>query len=255
MYNTDLALTKQIISAFDGLYLKGIERRHVKFLGVPALDIIQHLYDNYGTLNQVDIDENDKKMSEPYDPTLPIEILFDQIEEGMEVAEAASCPYNTNQIVQKAYLLLLQTGKYKDACIEWNRKAMGDQSWPNFKAHFATSHRENQHIEQATAQVGGYANAAVTEANEGYHREMTAAIQTLVEATEMDRFHVANLVSENANLTRTITTINLEIATIKNLVGTIQAQLNQLALGSQQVIVPQAPINTRVPGVHPPRHQ
>ena len=26
MYNTDLALTKQIISAFDGLYLKGIER-------------------------------------------------------------------------------------------------------------------------------------------------------------------------------------------------------------------------------------
>ena len=33
MHNTDLALTKQIISAFDGLYIKGIERRYVKLLG------------------------------------------------------------------------------------------------------------------------------------------------------------------------------------------------------------------------------
>ena len=113
MHNTDLALTNQIISAFGGLYLKGIETRHVKFLGVPSLDIIQHLNDNYGTLNQVDIDENDKKMSEHYDSTLPIEVLFDKNEEGVEVAEAASCPYNKNQIVQKAYLLILQKGKYK----------------------------------------------------------------------------------------------------------------------------------------------
>ena len=35
MHNTDLALTKKIISAFEGLYLKVIERRHVKFLVVP----------------------------------------------------------------------------------------------------------------------------------------------------------------------------------------------------------------------------
>ena len=93
MHNTNLDLTKQIISAFGGLYLKGIKIRHVKFLRVPLLDIIQHLYDNYGTLNQVDIDENDKKMSKHYDPTLPIEVLFYKIEEGMEVAEAASCLY------------------------------------------------------------------------------------------------------------------------------------------------------------------
>ena len=49
-------------------------------------------------------------MSEHYDPMLPIEVLFYQIEEGMEVVEAASCPYKKNQIVQKAYLLILQTG-------------------------------------------------------------------------------------------------------------------------------------------------
>ena len=77
MHNTNLDLTKQIISAFGGLYLKGIKIRHVKFLRVPSLDIIQHLYNNYVTLNQVDIDDNEKKMREHYKPTLPIEVLFD----------------------------------------------------------------------------------------------------------------------------------------------------------------------------------
>ena len=59
---------------------------------------------------------------------------------------------------------------------------------------------------------------------------MTAAIQTLVEANEMEIIHVDNLAAENNNLTRTITTITTEMATIKNLMGTIQSQINQLAL-------------------------
>ena len=100
MHNTDLVLTKQIISAFNSLYLKVIERRHVKSVGVPSLDIIQNIYDNYDKLNQVDIDDNDNKMSKHYDPKLPIEVLFDLIKEGMEVAEAASCTHKKNIIVQ-----------------------------------------------------------------------------------------------------------------------------------------------------------
>ena len=40
-------------------------------------------------------------MSENYDPTLPIEVLFDQIEEGMEVSESASCPYKKIKLYKK----------------------------------------------------------------------------------------------------------------------------------------------------------
>ena len=52
-------------------------------------------------------------MIKHYDPTLPIEVLFDQIEEGMEVAKSESFPYNKNRIVKKSYLLVIQTCKYK----------------------------------------------------------------------------------------------------------------------------------------------
>ena len=50
---------------------------------------------------------------------------------------------------------------------------------------------------------------------------MNAEIQTLVEATDMDRIHMANLVAETTNLKGTITTITTEMATIKNLMGKI----------------------------------
>ena len=84
---------------------------------------------------------------------------------------------------------------------------MGNQLWPIFKAQFSKSNIENWQVEQATAQVSGFANTSVNKANNGYHIETTAAIQILVEKTKMDRIHVANLVAENTNLTRTIKTI------------------------------------------------
>ena len=111
---------------------------------------------------------------------------------------------------------------------------MGNQLWPIFKSHFSKAHRENRHIEKATAQVSGFTNAAVYEENDEYNRETTVAIKTFVEATEMERIHVANLAADNTNLTRTTTTITTEMATIKNLMRKIQSQINQLALNGPQ---------------------
>ena len=160
-------MTNQIISDFDGLYLKGVDWRQVKFIGVPSLNIIQYIYDTYVTLNQVYIDENGKKMRDYYDATLPIEVLFDQIVEGMEVAEAGRCLCNKNKIVQKSYFFIIQTGRYKEACIKWNPKAMRNQLWLIFKEHFSKAHSENRNIEQATSQVSGFTNAVVYKANKG----------------------------------------------------------------------------------------
>ena len=70
----------------------------------------------------------------------------------------------------------------------------------------------------------------------------------------MDRIHVANLVAENTNPTRTITTITTEMATIENQMGTIQAQINQIFLNRTQGIVHTLPVQTHnnLPETHPP---
>ena len=128
-------------------------------------------------------------------------------------------PVQKNKMVQKAYLLIIQTGDYKEACIKWNHKAMGNQLWPILKEHLYKVHNENRQIKQATDQVSGFANAAVYEEKNGYHRETTTEIQTLVEATYMDRINVANPAEDNTKITRNITTITTEMETIQNLMG------------------------------------
>ena len=67
----------------------------------------------------------------------------------------------------------------------------------------------------------------------------------------MDRIRVANLEADKTNLTRTITIITTEIETIKNLMGTIQSQIKQLALNGPQESVHTVTHN-RSPENHPP---
>ena len=83
---------------------------------------------------------------------------------------------------------------------------------------------------------------------------MNAEIQTLVEATDMDRIHMANLVAETTNLKGTITTITTEMETIKKRIGAIQSQINQLALNGLQGSVHTVTHNCS-PGNHLPRQK
>jgi hypothetical protein len=88
------------------------------------------------------IEDNKAKMREPFDPTQPIDLLFDQIETTVEYANAGNRSYNPDQVISQAYLLLLQTGLYANACRDWCRHAILTQTWLNFKAHFAEAHRD-----------------------------------------------------------------------------------------------------------------
>ena len=44
-------------------------------------------------------------MREAYDPSKPIETLYDQIEDTKEYAEAVKAAYNDAQIISRTYLL------------------------------------------------------------------------------------------------------------------------------------------------------
>jgi hypothetical protein len=82
------------------------------------MQLLTHLYNTYNVITPIDIEGNATKMREPFDPTLPIETLFDQIKSVVEFADAGNRTYNPEKVVSRAYLLILQTGMYPDACQE-----------------------------------------------------------------------------------------------------------------------------------------
>ena len=90
---TEKALKSQIIQAVDDLYIKALKHRITGYANVSTRDILNHLYAAYGKMTPQDLQQLDEDMKRPYDPTLPIENLFDQIEHAKDLAQAANAPY------------------------------------------------------------------------------------------------------------------------------------------------------------------
>ena len=61
--------------------------------------MVQHLYTNYGKVSPTDLEENDMRMREPFDPSKRVEELYEQIEDTVEYSEAANAAYNDTQVV------------------------------------------------------------------------------------------------------------------------------------------------------------
>jgi hypothetical protein len=226
---TDKALQQQLINTFDEPYIRGLRNRHTGYNNVSAMQILTHLYTTYGVITPIDIEDNDAKMRAPFDPTQPIELLFDQIETAVEFADAGNRPYNPEQVVSRAYLLLMQTGLYADSCRDWRRRDVLEQTWPNFKTDFAAAHRDLRLI-QTAAHGAGYqsANSAMEDLAAEYRRETSEALGHLATATAADRTAVANLTQANTSLSSQLNTANTTIDSLRALIETLQIQLRNL---------------------------
>jgi hypothetical protein len=55
--------------------------------------MLAHLYSTYGQLTPSNLQDNNAQMKQPYDANETIKTLFPQIEEGINLAEAAGAPY------------------------------------------------------------------------------------------------------------------------------------------------------------------
>ena len=98
---TDQVLQQQLITAFDEKYIRGLRNMHTGYVGVTTLQMLTHLYDNYGNITAVDIENNDEEMRTPYNHALPIESLFHQIEVAVKFAEAGKRPYEKAQVAKQ----------------------------------------------------------------------------------------------------------------------------------------------------------
>ena len=202
---TDQAIKQQILNAFDEMYTRGLRHPHTGYQNVTAIRLLTHLYATYGTISSWDLEQNDAEMKQPYDPTQPIETLFDQIETAQEFATAANTPYPVATIINTAYLLLFKTGLYKDACKEWNRRAPITKTWDNFKTDFSTANQELREL-QALTQAANFEtpNHHMNNVMDQYHAETLDSLRVMHEATMTDRDTVANLARANSTLTQDV---------------------------------------------------
>ena len=89
-----------------------------------------------------DLQQLDEDMKRPYDPTLPIENLFDQIEHAKDLAQAANVPYAEAQLLNTAYNLVFQSSVFPETCREWRKLPNDQKTWSHFKTMFTEAHQD-----------------------------------------------------------------------------------------------------------------
>jgi hypothetical protein len=84
------------------MYYRTLRNLITGYANITTLQILAHLYATYGNINPTDLIDNDERMKKAYDPSQPIEILFDQYEDAIELAAAANAAYTPAQIAAYA---------------------------------------------------------------------------------------------------------------------------------------------------------
>ena len=135
------ALKKQLLTAVDDIYLEEIKERYIAFGNKTLPDLLTHLYATYAKITPADLAVNRKKMSTQWDPNLPIEYVFHQIQDAMDYADHAQTPFSTEQIANEAYKLVFNTGLFESKCRKW-RKRTRNVSWVDFKTYFGEAYND-----------------------------------------------------------------------------------------------------------------
>ena len=108
----------------------------------------------------MDIEDIEQKMKQEWLLLDPIVDIFEQIEEGVVLSEAANPPIPGGKMVNIAYLLIIRTGGMDKSCEQWEDMQVGLKIWQAFKDHFAQAYRCYQIRKKATAAAHGYGDSA-----------------------------------------------------------------------------------------------
>lgn len=143
-----------------GIYINGLKHHLNGFTNVTALQIITHLYDNYGQFTDKKLEEHLKALDDPYDPdTEQIEVLFTRMENTQQIAAPVD-PISDATMLRKSKITLENTGKFTQAIKDWNLLPSAQQTWPAFKSrmteHYLAYTNSDEYKKGPTTIHAGY---------------------------------------------------------------------------------------------------
>jgi hypothetical protein len=160
-YETDKALRNQLILATPPAYIRALYDDTLGFGNVTCLQLLLHLWHNYGRITQTELDANLLRMAAAWTPPTPIESLFAQLEDGIRFATAGNDPPSMPTVVRQGYNIVYATGLFDVACREWRCLPDGNKTMPVFQAHFHAADQDRRlTATSASAGYHGSANAA-----------------------------------------------------------------------------------------------
>ena len=187
---------KLALDSTNEICYKALKHKHMGYARVSLRNLLDHLVTTYAAIDQFDLEANQAKMTERYNPASPIETLFDQISNRVAFIELGDRAFTPEQIADTALLCVAKTGVFQDDIKNWNPKAADDKAWKAFKMFFAKAHQDwkanlcltsGKHFPRANAVDASSSMAA-------HNHETVEALANLATTTAADRATVATLI-------------------------------------------------------------
>jgi hypothetical protein len=122
------ALKKQIWSVIDDEYLEELKDPDTGYANVTPLAMIEHLYNEYGSLTPQDISENRGRLKADFDPATTIISYFYGIRDIRRVATRAGNPISDSDLIAELYLVMDRAGIFNKAIDDWDDLAAANQT-------------------------------------------------------------------------------------------------------------------------------
>jgi hypothetical protein len=180
--NVDTALRNQLIEATPAPFLAAMRHADLGFGGLTCLQLLNHLHSSYAIITAQDLEDNLKRMLTPWNPPTPLEVLFSQIEDGAEYANAGGDPVSDAFKARKVAAILFDSGRFPVDHREWRAKPATEHTFANVKTHFRKADLDRRKLE-------------LTSGSAGYHAHANHAETILTQQQQMD-----HTLTENAML-------------------------------------------------------
>jgi hypothetical protein len=125
----DQAISHQITDIIDDKYLNALPDNIVGYKIVASLEILNHSNNNHGMIDPTEPLANYGYINAPFDPKIPIEDLYKQIQDYAMYTHESNHPYGDNQGVIITYTLCLNSGVLQYASKSFQERDEADKSW------------------------------------------------------------------------------------------------------------------------------
>ena len=236
------ALIQQIVQAVGAPYLSSIRDRATNSLRGTVYEIYNHLQTVYGRVSPQMLEDREQELRVlTWNPTHPIDIVFNSVEDFADFADLGQQPLSNLQTIAKAYVIINKTRRFKTDITAWNCRPEVDKTWPNFKAHFRRAHIEFRE------------NTDVTLEESDLHRNNAHLVQQVVDGMTQAMAAETTATTENAiqemsnSATRSSEAFQAQLLQMQQAMTLLQAQVVASRSYNPPASVPPA----QAPAFHP----
>ena len=143
-------------------------------------------FDTYGEVTPETFQAKENEVeSITYDPNTPIDNLYKEIEDLIDLSGRAHVPMTAAQAISIGYIILWKTSVLKEALRQWNALPDADKNWNRFKTHFRNEIKTYKQLRGPTMQ-----DSIFQQHNANLLRDIKTELKSVIEE-EIAR-HTAN---------------------------------------------------------------